>query len=68
MILIFHLLRLDVLPVADIGIQRAIAIHFNSGARPSPDEMVAIAEAWRPWRSVASWYLWRSLDAVSVEY
>ena len=68
MFLIFHLLRPDVLPVADIGIQKAIASHFNDGVRPGPDEMVAIAEPWRPWRSVASWYLWRSLDAVPVEY
>ena len=68
MFLIFHLLRPDVLPVGDIGIQKAIANHFNGGARPGPDEMVAIAEPWRPWRSVASWYLWRSLDAVPVEY
>ena len=68
MFLIFHLLRPDVFPVADIGIQKAIASHFNDGVRPGPDEMVAIAEPWRPWRSVASWYLWRSLDAVPVEY
>ena len=44
MFLIFHLLRPDVLPVADIGIQKAIASHFNDGVRPGPDEMVAIAE------------------------
>ena len=68
MFLIFHLLRPDVLPVGDIGIQKAIAKHFNDGIRPSPDDMVSIAEPWRPWRSVASWYLWRSLDAVPVEY
>lgn len=68
MFLIFHLLRPDVLPVADLGIQRAMGIHFNRGVRPTPDEMCAIAEPWRPWRSVASWYLWRSLDALPVEY
>lgn len=68
MFLIFHLLRPDVLPVGDIGIQKAIANHFNGGVRPDPDEMDAIAEPWRPWRSVASWYLWRSLDALPVEY
>ena len=68
MFLIFHLLRPDVLPVDDIGIQKAIGNHFNGGVRPDPKEMVAIAEPWRPWRSVASWYLWRSLDAVPVEY
>ena len=68
MFLIFYLLRPDVLPVADVGIQKAIASHFNGGVRPGPDVMFAIAEPWRPWRSVASWYLWRSLDAVPVEY
>ena len=67
MFLMFHLLRPDVLPVSDVGIQRAIANHFNRGARPTPEEMIAIAEPWRPWRSVACWYLWRSLDAVPVE-
>ena len=68
MFLIFHLLRPDVFPVTDIGVQKAIAIHFNNGIRSAPDEMVSIAEPWRPWRSVAVWYLWRSLDAVPVEY
>ena len=68
MFLIFHLLRPDVLPVDDIGIQKAIGNHFNHGVRPSAKEMLAITEPWRPWRSVASWYLWRSLDAVPVEY
>ena len=68
MFLIFHLLRPDVLPVTDIGIQKAIARHYNAGERLTPDELIAIAEPWRPWRSVASWYLWRSLDAIPVEY
>lgn len=68
MFLIFHLLRPDVLPVGDIGIQKAIARHYGGGERLPPREMTAIAEPWRPWRSVASWYLWRSLDAVPVEY
>ncbi len=68
MFLIFHLLRPDVLPVTDIGIQKAIARHYNAGERLNADEMTAIAEPWRPWRSVASWYLWRSLDAIPVEY
>ena len=68
MFLIFHLLRPDVLPLGDIGIQKAIGNHFTGGVRPSAREMTAIAEPWRPWRSVAAWYLWRSLDAVPVEY
>ena len=66
MFLIFHLLRPDVLPVTDAGIERAIANQFNGGVRAAPEEMVAIAKPWRPWRSVASWYLWRSLDATPL--
>ena len=68
MFLIFHLLRRDVLPVTDVGIQKAVARHYNAGERMNADELIAIAEPWRPWRSVASWYLWRSLDAIPVEY
>ena len=68
MFLIFHLLRPDVFPAGDVGIQKAIARHYNGGVRLSPDDLLAIAEPWRPWRTVASWYLWRSLDAIPVEY
>jgi len=68
MFLIFHLVRPDVLPVADIGIQKAMRNHYTDGEKPSADRMLAIAEPWRPWRSVAVWYLWRSLDAIPVEY
>jgi DNA-3-methyladenine glycosylase II len=68
MFLIFHELRPDVLPVDDIGLQKAMAFHFNGGERLTRAEMTARAESWRPWRSVATWYLWRSLDPVPVEY
>jgi DNA-3-methyladenine glycosylase II len=68
MFLIFHELRADVLPVDDIGVQRAIAIHFNEGERLPREAMFAVADLWRPWRSVATWYLWRSLDPIPVEY
>jgi len=68
MFLIFHELRADVLPVGDIGLQRAIALHYNGGARPTPAAMRDLALAWQPYRSVATWYLWRSLDPVPVEY
>lgn len=68
MFLIFYLLRPDVLPVADVGVQKAIANHFNGGVRLNAEAMISIAEPWRPWRSVAVWYLWRSLDVVPVEY
>jgi DNA-3-methyladenine glycosylase II len=68
MFLIFHELRADVLPVDDIGLQRAIALHYRDGARPTPSAMRDLAHAWRPYRSVATWYLWRSLDPIPVQY
>ena len=68
MFLIFHELRADVLPLDDIGLQRAIAMHFNDGERLPHEAMIAVADLWRPWRSVATWYLWRSLDPIPVEY
>jgi DNA-3-methyladenine glycosylase II len=64
--LIFHLQRPDVLPVDDLGIQRAISLHYNRGRPLSEARMRKIGQAWAPWRSVASWYLWRSLDAVVI--
>ena len=68
MFLMFHELRPDVLPVDDLGLQRAVADHYNGGERLGRAAMVALAEPWRPWRSVATWYLWRSLDPIPVEY
>ena len=68
MFLMFHELRPDVLPVDDIGLQRAIAEQYNGGERLPREAMFAVADAWRPWRSVATWYLWRSLDPIPVEY
>ena len=68
MFLIFHELRADVLPVDDIGLQRAIAVHYNRGERLTPAAMRELAQPWQPYRSVATWYLWRSLDPIPVEY
>jgi DNA-3-methyladenine glycosylase II len=68
MFLIFHELRPDVLPVDDIGLQRAIALHYNRGERLSIAAMREMALVWQPYRSVATWYLWRSLDPLPVEY
>ena len=68
MFLMFHELRPDVLPLDDIGLQRALGAHYNDGERLGRAEMIALAEPWRPWRSVATWYLWRSLDPIPVEY
>jgi DNA-3-methyladenine glycosylase II len=68
MFLIFNLLRPDVFPLDDIGLQKAIARHYLAGVRPERRELARIGERWRPWRSVATWYLWRSLDPVPVAY
>ncbi len=62
MFLIFKLHRPDVLPVDDLGIAKAIQRAYRLRALPSPARMLAIGERWRPYRSVASWYLWESLD------
>jgi DNA-3-methyladenine glycosylase II len=63
MFLIFHLGRPDVLPVGDLGVRRAAERVYGLPAPPSPDELTTLAEPWRPHRSLASLYLWRSLDA-----
>ena len=68
MFLIFHLMRPDIFPVADIGIQKAIERHYNKGEKMPLVDMRALSEKWKPYRTVASWYLWRSLDPVAVEY
>lgn len=68
MFLIFHLMRPDVLPLDDIGLQRAMARKYNLNQPLSKPDMQKIAHNWQPWRSVATWYLWRSLDPLPVEY
>lgn len=68
MFLMFHLLRPDVLPLDDIGLQKAIALHYQNDAPLSKSGLSDLADAWRPWRSVATWYLWRSLDPHPVAY
>jgi DNA-3-methyladenine glycosylase II len=68
MVLMFHLARPDVLPLADLGLQRAMRLHYNRGRSLSVARMQKIGSTWAPWRSVATWYLWRSLDPVPVEY
>ena len=68
MFLIFNQLRPDVFPLDDIGLQKAVAVHYCAGERPGRRLLAEHGERWRPWRSVATWYLWRSLDPVPVEY
>ena len=64
MFLVFHLGRPDILPVGDLGIRRAVERTYELPELPAADEMLRIGEPWRPHRSLASLYLWRSLDAV----
>jgi DNA-3-methyladenine glycosylase II len=62
MFLMFHLDRPDVLPVGDLGIRRAMMNLYELAELPSPAEMESLAEPWRPYRTLACMYLWRSLD------
>jgi DNA-3-methyladenine glycosylase II len=68
MFLIFFLMRPNVFPVDDIGLIRGIERHFHEGERLSKAEVLVYAERWAPWNTVATWYLWRSLDPIPVEY
>ncbi len=68
MFLMFNLLRPDVFPLDDLGLQKGIRVAYFRGRKTSLSRMKKLGETWRPWRSVATWYLWRSLDPVPVEY
>jgi DNA-3-methyladenine glycosylase II len=68
MFLMFHELRPDILPVDDLGLQKAMAAQFMKDERPTRSAMLALGESWRPWRSVATWYLWRSLEPIPADY
>jgi len=62
MFLMFHLRRPDVLPVNDVGINRAIKTQYGLAELPKPAEVLQIGEAWRPFATAACWYLWRTED------
>ena len=68
MILIFTMLRPDVFPIGDIGMIRGIEKSYNSGERMSTEELYAISEKWKPWRTVACCFMWRTVDPEPVEY
>ncbi len=68
MFLIFHLLRPDVLPLDDVGLIRGISQNYFSGEAVSRSDAREVAAAWAPYRSVATWYIWRSLDPEPVAY
>ena len=68
MFLMFHLLRPNVLPLDDVGLINGISLNYFSGEPVSRSEAREVAEAWAPWRSVATWYMWRSLEPLPVAY
>ncbi|HEY4235226.1 MAG TPA: DNA-3-methyladenine glycosylase 2 family protein [Lacipirellulaceae bacterium] len=68
MFLIFSLGRPDIFPIDDLGLLRGIHRHYNAGEKMSKPELLAIGETWRPYRSLGTWYMWRVLDPVPVEY
>jgi DNA-3-methyladenine glycosylase II len=68
MFLIFHLMRPNVMPLDDLGLIKGISQNYFSGEPVSRAEAREVGEAWAPFRSVATWYIWRSLDPVPVEY
>ena len=68
MFLMFNLLRPDVFPLDDLGLQKGIRVSYFKGRKVSLRTLKRLGETWRPWRTVASWYLWRSLDPLPVEY
>ena len=68
MFLIFHLMRPNVLPLDDLGLLKGISLSYFSGEPVSRAEARELGEGWSPYRSVATWYLWRSLDPLPVDY
>ena len=68
MFLIFHLMRPNVMPLDDLGLIKGISLNYFSGEPVSRAEAREVGEAWAPFRSVATWYIWRSLDPVPVDY
>ena len=68
MFLIFHLMRPNVMPLDDLGLIKGISLNYFSGEPVSRAEARELGEAWAPFRSVATWYIWRSLDPLPVEY
>ena len=66
MFLMFTLKRQDVLPTGDYGVQAAIKKHYRKRKLPTPKEMEKIARPWAPYRSVACWYLWKSMDVKTL--
>jgi len=62
MFLIFNLGRPDVLPIHDLGVQKGWSVAYGKKHMPKPKELLAFGERWRPYRTVASWYMWRAFE------
>lgn len=63
MFLMFSLARPDVLPVGDLGVRKGMQLHFRLRSLPSPERMIHLARPWAPFRSIASWYMWRLMES-----
>jgi DNA-3-methyladenine glycosylase II len=68
MFLMFNLLRPDVYPLGDLGLLKAVRLTYFKGRKVPLSRIRKLGLTWQPWRSVATWYLWRSLDPLPVEY
>ena len=64
----FHLLEKDIFPLKDVGVIRAMNELYNNGKKLDIDKIIEISDTWRPYRSVACWFLWRSIDSEEVLY
>ena len=67
MFLIFNLLRPNILPLDDLGLLKGISVNYFSGEPVSRSDAREVSANWEPWRTVATWYLWRSLDPVTID-
>ena len=68
MFLIFNLMRPNVFPADDVGLQTAVSMHYFGGEKLTRSELREVGENWAPWRSVGTWYMWRALDPLPVAY
>ena len=68
MYLIFNLCRPDIFPVDDLGLIKGICNCYKMKYPITKDHAIKMSEKWKPYRSVATWYFWRSLDPIPVEY
>jgi 3-methyladenine DNA glycosylase/8-oxoguanine DNA glycosylase len=65
MLMMFRLGRPNVLPTGDYGVRKGYQLTYGGDELPTPKELTAAAETWQPWRSVASWYMWRAVDTLT---